>query len=228
MGPKTIGQPAEGYRRKYQDPHSAAEYHASQQAPRKRKEFLRKGRLVGWLVALAERRAISRLVRETGTSGLVLDVPCGGGKLNPVWNRRSRVLGVDSSRSMLQHFLSNGGLEALQGDIGSLPLKDFSAELVICNRLLHRVPPERRAEILGELRRVSSKWAVLYYAVFHQGRGWIVRVNRRLALADPTDVFLCTTKDARNEIRKSGWQIRLERSILIGVAAGHVFLVERA
>ena|SRR2546426_2832735 len=218
----------EEYRNRYRDSRSVAEYQSSLQSPRTIRDLLQIRRSLGWLVGLAERRAIFALIGKAKANGRILDAPCGGGKLNGQWNRGNWVVGVDSSRHMLRHFLTNGGREAVQADIGHLPFRDGSVELIISNRLLHRIPSEGRMEILGELRRVSAKWAVLYYAVSHRGRGWTARVNRKLRLADVKHIFLCTPEGARREIRKSRWQIRAEASILMGVSAGHVFLAERA
>src|SRR2546427_3224936 len=132
MGSKSTRQPIDYYRKRYEDLRSVAEYHSSLQSPRTIRDLLDLRRSLGWLISIAERRAVSGLVGKTGSTGLILDIPCGGGKLNPLWNGRNRVVGIDSSRPMLDQFLANGGHEALQGDIGHIPVRNATAEVVIC------------------------------------------------------------------------------------------------
>ena len=218
----------EEYRERYQDPLAAVEYHANIQPPSKVRTFLDLRRLFAWLVSVAERKSISVLVRRLKLSGFIIDVPCGSGKLLSAWFEDLWAIGVDSSRPMLALFRGNGGRETLQADVSHLPFKSNSIQLVVCNRFLHRVPAQQRVEVLKEIRRISSAWAVLYYAVFHRGRTWIVQLNRRVGLADSNRIFLCSVNLARDELRSAGWRISAESAILGGVSAGHVFLVERA
>ena len=54
MGLKSTGRTIEDYRKRYQNPRSAAEYHSSLKSPRTMRELLDLRRSVGWVIALAE------------------------------------------------------------------------------------------------------------------------------------------------------------------------------
>ena len=128
---------------------------------------------------------------------------------------------------MLDRFVRNGGEEAVLADARQLPFRNQVFQLVICHRFLHRFPGPSRIQLLTELRRVSSNWGIVYYAVIHEGLGWSARISRRLNLTPKTGVFSCTLGSVRRELEETGWRVRAEAAIFVGMSAGHVFLVQR-
>lgn len=89
--------------------------------------------------------------------GLVLDAPCGTGRLAAAIGQHGRFVGLDSSPSMLGEARgkSDGGL--LRGNVNQLPFASGSFDAVLCCRLLHHL--KTRAELettLSELLRVSN------------------------------------------------------------------------
>lgn len=114
----------------------------------------------------SERRAqrdpgmVAALLAEhlpTRAGALLLDAPCGTGRLLATLAGHGRTLGLDVSPSMLQEARkSHAGTELLLGDVTRLPFSDATFDAVVCCRLLHHLAePEALTSVLGELVRVS-------------------------------------------------------------------------
>ncbi|HEX7937366.1 MAG TPA: methyltransferase domain-containing protein, partial [Gemmatimonadaceae bacterium] len=74
--------------------------------------------------------------------------------------RQGRVTGVDIAESVARaggRFLDS----AAAGDALRLPLRDASADLVICSQLLHHFTETDARVVLAELHRVSRGWVVV-------------------------------------------------------------------
>jgi len=74
--------------------------------------------------------------------------------------RTARVTGVDIAESVARagsRFLDS----ATAGDALHLPLRDASADLVICSQLLHHFAERDARAVLAELHRVSRGWVVV-------------------------------------------------------------------
>ena len=156
----------------------------------------------------AELRVLSRLLRRFPPGGVLLDVPCGNGRLAPFLRGLGpRVLiGVDGSAAMAGEGRAEYEL-TMAGDASRLPLRDATADLVVCMRLLHhfREAADRRA-ILAELCRVSRGLVVVtYYA-----RRTLEGLRRRRASAR---VGL-RRREFEDDLRASGLEIVSHRSLL--------------
>jgi ubiquinone/menaquinone biosynthesis C-methylase UbiE len=88
---------------------------------------------------------------------LLLDAPCGTGRLSDVLRARGRYVGLDVSRAMLSEAQkTSAGTAWLAGDVARLPFRDSCFDAVVCCRLLHHLEDARALEaVLGELVRVS-------------------------------------------------------------------------
>jgi SAM-dependent methyltransferase len=92
---------------------------------------------------------------------LLLDAPCGAGRLHGVLARRGRYVGLDASRSMLSQARSASVADSAEhmllcGDVTRLPFRDSSFDAVVCCRLLHHLGGDAALEqALSELVRVS-------------------------------------------------------------------------
>jgi SAM-dependent methyltransferase len=109
------------------------------------------------------------LERYSARPGLkpVLDVPCGTGRLRPVFERRGlRYVGADVSASMLAEAgqrgrASDGAASLLVADIGRLPFRDDSFDVVVCCRLLHHLhDPDEIRSVIAELTRVTHRLVI--------------------------------------------------------------------
>jgi ubiquinone/menaquinone biosynthesis C-methylase UbiE len=109
--------------------------------------------------ALDERLNImtDQLIR--GFSGeLAVDLGAGTGILISRVENFSLRLAVDISEGMLRQIISND-VQRLVADLHNLPLKDHSADLVICRQVLHYC---RLDEALRSIRRILSTNGILH------------------------------------------------------------------
>jgi 2-polyprenyl-3-methyl-5-hydroxy-6-metoxy-1,4-benzoquinol methylase len=124
------------------------------------------------IVAMRERRivhsAITDIVKHTATPiHKALDLPCGTGKLAPVFSHFDfGVVAADISRQMMdvaaaEYQGSPGFAGFIQTDASATKLVREDFDLVVCLRLLHRVPDEVRTTILTELCRISRKHVIV-------------------------------------------------------------------
>lgn len=212
-------------RRHYQDAAVAAAYHAqftSGLSPRTLSHFL---------VARAEQRAVRRLLAPI-THGLTLaaDIPCGTGKLVPVLGKLATV-GGDVSRHMMS-IARAGAREAsapwqfAQLDVTALPFRSRVFDLVICLRLLHRVPQDIKVAALTELARVSRRFIMVSYGVtnawhsFRQALRSVVRGGNSV----PHPI---TRESAADLFGAIGWRVEARVSPLPVLSAEEVTLLVR-
>lgn len=97
------------------------------------------------------------ILQEYGTpGGLILDAPCGTGRLAPTISERGRFVGLDASGSMLAAARDKQAGALFQGDLLRLPFQAASFDTVLCCRLLHHLKTQAELEsTLGELMRVT-------------------------------------------------------------------------
>jgi ubiquinone/menaquinone biosynthesis C-methylase UbiE len=194
-------------RRHYQDEDVARSYHAQFAAGMSLR------RLSHVLVAKAEQRTVRRLlevVRSEVTR--VADIPCGSGKLVPVFRGLSMPLvGGDVSAAMMRiaraGARSEGGQSAfVQLDITHLPFREAAFDAVVCLRLLHRVPDEVKTNALQELFRVTRRYAVVSYGVTTLWHSLRQRIRRVLG-SGPTIPYPMPRRMVENWFRTLGWSL---------------------
>jgi ubiquinone/menaquinone biosynthesis C-methylase UbiE len=140
--------------------------------------------------------------------GLVLDMPCGTGRLAaPLTRATPRVIAADmlavARRKVGRLPVSPRFLRA---DARALPLRAGVVDVAVCVRFLHLLDPESRVAVLRELMRVSRHAVVVEYRSVTKG----VRVLRRAAMrwAGRRDVRRNTTlADIAAELGRAGLTI---------------------
>lgn len=128
-----------------------------------------------------EMQCIEQALEGLKVDSLVLDLPCGSGRLEPMLlGKGFNVVAADFSRPMLdvakQHVeaappSSQGASQALyfsQQDILSTAFKDDTFDAIVCNRLFHHYPePDLRRAVFRELKRICrNRLIVSYYSNF--------------------------------------------------------------
>jgi ubiquinone/menaquinone biosynthesis C-methylase UbiE len=192
-------------RRHYQEDRVAREYHEQFAA----QPSLRN--LSHVLVAKAEQRAVQRLLSRIRDDILTIaDVPCGTGKLLPIFDSLAlpAVCG-DVSGAMIRIArdvagASGGKVSFSRLDITRLPFRDGAFDAVVCLRLLHRVPPPIRQAALAELHRVSRRYVVISYgisSVWHTIRQWVRGIG-----GSPTTIpYPVSRREIKTLLREFGW-----------------------
>jgi len=96
----------------------------------------------------------------------LLDLPVGTGRFLQYYRKVEKVIGIDISDDMLQvakkkadNLSSNIVLH--KGDAFSLQYPDEYFEHIVCFRLMHLIPPDKKLNLLNELKRVVSKKIIL-------------------------------------------------------------------
>jgi ubiquinone/menaquinone biosynthesis C-methylase UbiE len=103
-----------------------------------------------------------RFISTLSKSSTVLDLGCGNGR-NSIYLAKEgmKVIGMDFSRGLLKISKNKAEwkqiddkVDLIEGDIGSLPLKDQSVDAVLYIATLHHLPtPQERLESLLEIKR---------------------------------------------------------------------------
>ncbi len=198
-------------RRHYQDDGVAAAYHDA---------FTTAG---GWLglrtrtVAERERAVVSAMLGRV-PHATVLDVPAGSGKLAPVMKALgARVTACDISPNMLAlagREYAAAGLDDARLVVGDAEhLRAFVSgrfEAAVCLRLMHRVPPHVRRNILRELAAAAEHTIITYgaetpvHAVRRRLRGRLMGGNTRpLCYASPAEIVAEVSE--RFEVLERAW-----------------------
>jgi len=95
---------------------------------------------------------------------LLLDAPCGAGRLFPALAAHGRLVGLDVSPAMLAGARAGAAELVLAGDLAALPFAERSFDAVVCCRLLHHLErDEDLARIARELVRVSRGLVLVTY-----------------------------------------------------------------
>lgn len=113
-------------------------------------------------VHLREISLVETHVAKLPAGAVVVDVPCGNGRLSAHVNRRRdvRLICLDYNMAMMHSMRATGRDELLnrcgRADIMRLPLADASVDLLLTIRLLHHVSDDAtRISMLREMARVS-------------------------------------------------------------------------
>jgi SAM-dependent methyltransferase len=120
-----------------------------------------------------EQRLIAQLLEAWYVpGGTLLDIPCGYGRLAPVYSGFGiTARGVDVHHDVVQLMLANHmSGESKRGVCASvfdLPFADNTFDIVLCIRFLHRrYTDAQRQRILGELVRVCRRRIIISYYRF--------------------------------------------------------------
>lgn len=147
--------------------------------------------LAGRTLNRLERRVIARAlasVAVTGRTPLVLDAPCGTGRITEwLLELGYEVMGADIAGPMLEiarsrcaRFGERGTF--VQTDLEKLALPDRSVDVATCVRLFHHLTTEQRGRILQELGRVSRQAVLVnvsFSSPFYRARRQLKRMLRQ-------------------------------------------------
>ncbi len=153
------------------DPKLLERYHSQAGAAAYRGKYRR-----SWIRRLSHRREmqiVRRALRRAGTRGVVLDCPCGAGRLAPVLlERAEHVRCVDVSEAMVEQardalapFVERGDVALHVASADALPFDDGDFDTAVCHRLIHHMAdPEDRARVFAEMARVARRAIVISFS----------------------------------------------------------------
>jgi SAM-dependent methyltransferase len=100
-------------------------------------------------------RNFTILAQHIRESKVVLDLGCGDGGLS-AYLGRSRVIGIDSSKTGLELARVNSKIDCIRGDIRYLPIRDASIEAMACSSTLQYIPRDNIGTAFLEMARVAK------------------------------------------------------------------------
>lgn len=176
------------------------------------------------IVAWRERRILADLLgRALRPGDRVLDMPSGYGRLTDVLAGDGReIVSADVSPEMLRSAREKAAGAATHccADVRALPFGDEAFDGVLCVRLVqHLSDAAARAEVFGELARVTGRWAV----VSAYRKAGLHHLQRRVLGRGR----MCVALDRlRGEVRQAGFEIeRVSR--LLPLLHAQTFLLLR-
>src|SRR6185312_13569836 len=182
------------------------------------------------VVARRECRAVEARLDQV-PHGTALDLPAGTGKLAGILSARgTRVVASDISSSMLKlaeaEYSRAGCRDAsfqVEDATDLTRFRDGSFDVVVCLRLMHRVPPALRKLMLDEFARVAS-WAIVSFGIenrFHRTR----RGVRAAVFGGGRDALcFCSVRQACTEL-SSGFDILRRVWIAPALSQEMIFLL---
>ena len=181
------------------DPKLLERYRSSTGAAAYRRKYER-----SWVRRLSNRRELSMVsdaLARAGTSGRVLDCPCGAGRLTPTLLQHAEHVTcadiseamVDEAREALGSFAEAGRVDFAVAPAYELPFEDDAFDTVVCHRLIHHMAEaEERAAVFAELARVAQRRVILSFSDDSTRKGKSQRrrgVNRKRHALMPEEFY---------------------------------------
>lgn len=186
-----------------------------------------RAKVFGW----REEATFRRMLKHAPADGRVLDIACGTGRYTRLLLARGHQVGaIDLSAVMLAvaQRRSAGHPNILfqnVGDAEKLPFEDGSFDGVTCIRLYQRIPPEPRARMLREVRRVARDWAVLFFGITTPWLRVRQALRNRISGGRVSNPFPASPAEITRQLRGGGFEIQDRASVLPVLAGGMMFFV---
>ncbi len=183
------------------------------------------------IIAARETAIIGSLLREVDMAqSVVLDVPCGTGKLGGVLGEFPvKIIAADVSLAMMalarDQYRSSQVVEFLKCDARHLSLASKSLDVIVCLRLFQRLPSDTRCAILDEFCRVGRRHLVIsysYQSVVHRVR----RAARKIFVREIGSFTHVGIGQIRTELETAGLTIRKVKRVLRGLSSEVIFLTD--
>lgn len=116
-----------------------------------------------------EWRLIRRHLRTAGRSRVMLELPCGGGRMTPAFaDATDFVIEADIALGQIRYARATSKISTprawMTASAFHIPLRDDSVDGAICIRLAHHLPTDaERARLLRELLRVSRRFVIVTF-----------------------------------------------------------------
>jgi SAM-dependent methyltransferase len=114
-------------------------------------------------------KLIRRFLKPLGRSNVILEIPCGGGRLTPGFaDFADLVIEADVAIGQIAYGRAHSRLSTpcvwLTASAFHIPLRDRSVDGAVCIRLSHHLPTAaERERLFGELLRVSRRFVVVTF-----------------------------------------------------------------
>jgi SAM-dependent methyltransferase len=168
-------QPADSsdYQSWYQEAQDAAQYNAEY------RQFASKR-----LSTRREFTLLRRLLETQGHGQVILDLPCGGGRLSPaIAPFAALLIEADIGFGQVLHNLSTSEHTVpkawMTASAFHIPLGTGRVDGVVCCRLCHHLPTDaERARLMKEILRVSRRFAIMTFFDHHSVKNTLRRIRQ--------------------------------------------------
>lgn len=191
---------AESYNRQYQD------------------EMLKR-----WSTA-REFKLLDQLLSSQGHSEILLDLPCGGGRLSPrIGAHTDLLIEADIAVGQVLYGKRHSNVPTPQAWMTAsafhIPLADDSVDGTVCCRLAHHLPlPAERERLVEELLRVSKRFVIMTFFDFYSLKNWLRRARRPFNKKPPK---LTMTVQRVRELAEANGARLVQYPMLAPTSSGH-------
>lgn len=167
-------------------------------------------------------RVISKALSFVEPISLVLDAPCGTGRIISILHEKKfRVVGADISLEMMEQAVSKLGEQVklfrlFQGDLENIPCKSNSFDCILNIRFMHLVPPAVRLKVLREISRVTKKWAIVMF--YHRYNFRYVRHQLKKITRQRIDKYDYDRRISKGQLLRETQQCNLKLIAIFPVA----------
>jgi len=171
-----------------------------------------------------EYRLLRQHMSVVGRCGVVLDLPCGGGRLTPAFADSARlVIEADIAIGQIHFGRSQSAVSTprvwMTASAFHIPLHDDAVDGTICVRLSHHLPTaNERERLLQELLRVSRHFVIVTYFDHHSLKNLLRRLRRPFNRKAPK--LTMTTAEVAGLARRAGARL-VSAPPLSRIGSGH-------
>lgn len=209
----TPSQTSEEYQQCYQEEGNAAAYNA-----------MYRDRWTKRISTRREYKLLTTLLASQGHSKVLLDLPCGGGRVSPaIAPHTDLLIEADIALGQVRYGRANGRVATKQIWMTAsgfhIPLKDSSIDGTVCIRLNHHLPtPAERERLVRELLRVSRRFVIMTFFDFNSLKNTLRRMRRPFDGKPPK----CTMKvsELRQFVQSCGAELVTCPALFL-VGSGH-------
>jgi SAM-dependent methyltransferase len=214
-GAPQLPETSEDYQAEYQTVERAAAYNHGYQ----RRVHKRFGTRHEW-------RLIRRHLDKVGHSRVILELPCGGGRITPAFaDRADFIIEADIAVGQIRYGRATSTLTVprawMSASAFHIPLRDASVDGTICIRLCHHLPTaSERERLFRELMRVSKRFIIVTYFDHYSLKNLTRRMRHPFDKKPPK--MTMTTERVGEIAREGGWRL-VAAPPLNRIASGHRF-----
>jgi len=207
------GDDSSEYQRAYQEIAEAESYNRAYQ-----EEMLKR-----WSTS-REFRLLEDLLASQGQSSLLLDIPCGGGRLSPrIGAYTDLLIEADIAVGQVLYGQRHSKLDTPQlwmtASAFHIPFRDNAVDGSVCCRLCHHLPtPAERERLVEELLRVSRRFVIMTFFDYYSLKNWLRRARRPFNKKPPK--MTMTVKRVRELAEANGARL-VEYPMLAPTSSGH-------
>jgi SAM-dependent methyltransferase len=173
-----------------------------------------------------EWRLIRRHLRKVGHSRIILELPCGGGRITPAFSGATDfIIEADIAIGQIRYGRATSTIETprawMTASAFHIPLRDNSVDGVICIRLAHHLPTAaERERLFHELLRVSKRFVIVTYFDHYSLKNLTRRIRHPFNRKPPK---LTMTTERIAELARAGGARLVAAPPLNRIASGHRF-----